>query len=178
MEMKSMHLVALGFALSAVACGGAASTQWDPQSAAALHAEPEALLRDLDAGNVSDMLARMDDQSVVLDLDENNHPVRVEGRAKVTEYLGGLEKAMKKDGVHFRSKIAKNDCTASASFGYCIVEFDQTISAGGQTMGPFKLQATLVARKVGDTWRWSHWHGSFREMPAPAPAAASTAALK
>lgn len=164
--MKMIHLLAISLSSTTFACGGAASTQWDPQAATSLHAEPEALLRDLDSGNVADMLARMDDASVVLDVDENNRPVRFEGRAQVNEYFGGLEKAMK-DGLRFRTTIAKNDCTASATFGYCVVEFDQVVSAGGQTMSPAKLRATLVARKVGDAWRWTHWHGSFREMPPP-----------
>jgi hypothetical protein len=48
------------------------------------------------------------------------------------------------------------------------------MTAGGQTMGPFKFRGTFVARRVADEWRWTHWHGSFRDMPAPqAPAASS-----
>ena len=177
--MKTIHVLTFGFMATVFACGGAASSQWEPRAASSLQAEPEALLRDLDAGNIADMLARMDDASVVLDLDENNHPIRVEGRAKVTEYFDGLGKMMKTQGLQFRSKLAKNDCTASSSFGYCVVEFDQTVTAGGQTMPPSKFRATLVARKVGDAWRWTHWHGSFREMPPqPASSPAQAAAPK
>jgi hypothetical protein len=174
MKTISVFALALAFSSSAVACGGASSSsRWDPQAASSLRAEPEAVLHDIDSGNVADILGRMDDDSVVLDIDENNHPVRVEGRAKVTEYFGGLEKAMKTDGVRFSSKLAKNDCMASATFGYCVVEFDQTVTAGGQTMGPMKFRGTLVARRVGDAWKWTHWHGSFREVP-PAPPAPPT----
>src|SRR6185369_696725 len=110
-------------------------------------------------------------------LDENNHPVRYQGREKVTQYFHNLEQGAKAQGLKFKSTITKNDCSATTNVGYCVVEFDQTISAGGQTMGPFKFRATVVARKVGDEWRWTHWHGSFREMPAPAPAASATAAV-
>ena len=175
--MKTALIPVLAFTSFLAACGGAASSAWDPQAASALRNESEALLHDLDAGNVADMLARMDEASVVLDLDENNHPVRVDGRAKVTAYLGGLGEAMKKEGLRFHSTIARNDCSAISDFGYCVLEFDQTVTAGGQTMPPSKFRATVVARRTGEGWRWTHWHGSFRETPpAPAPAPAPAAA--
>jgi ketosteroid isomerase-like protein len=109
----------------------------------------------------------LDDESIVLDLDENNHPVRYQGRDKVIQYFRSLEQGAKAQGLKFKTTIAKNDCSATATMGYCVVEFDQTITAGGQSMGPFKLRATLISRKVGDDWRWTHWHGSFREIPGP-----------
>src|SRR5262249_18788033 len=125
-------------------------------------------------------LSRMDDESVILDLDENNHPVRVQGREQITQYFGGLEKAIKTQGVRFDSKMSRNDCVASPTFGYCVIEFDQTMSVGGQTTPPAKFRATIVSRKVGDGWRWTHYHGSFREIPAPPPSnpPAASAALK
>jgi hypothetical protein len=164
--MKTISTFAFALASSVLACGGA-SSQWDARAASSLHAEPEAVLHDMDSGNISDILARMDEDSVVFDTDENNQPVRMQGRAKVTEYFSGLEKAIKSDGVKFESKIARNDCVANEAFGFCVVEFDQTITAGGKKAGPFKYRGTFVARRVGDAWRWTHWHGSFREMPAP-----------
>jgi hypothetical protein len=164
--MTKIHVLAFALATSALACGGGASSRWDARAASSLRAEPEALLRDIDAGNAADMLARMDEDSVVLDFDENNHPVRYEGRAKVAEYFGGLEKAVKSGSVHFKSKIARSDCMATAAVGYCVVEFDQMVTAGEQTTGPFKFRGTLVARRVGEDWKWTHWHGSFRELPA------------
>lgn len=163
--MKSISLFALILSSAAVACGGTSSA-WDARAASSLRAEPEAVLHDIDTANVGDILARMDDESVVFDLDENNHPVRLQGRAKVTEYFGGLEKAVKSGNVRFDSKIERNDCVANAAFGYCVVEFDQTVTAGGQTMGPFKFRGTFVARRIGDAWRWTHWHGSLREAPS------------
>lgn len=158
--------ITLSLVLAAIGCGGA-SSQWDAQASTALRGMPEGILHDLDSGNVADIVSKMDDDAIVLDLDENNKPVRFQGREKVKEYFGGLEQGMKAQGLKFKSTLARNDCTATAQIGYCVVEFDQTISAGGQTMGPFKFRSTLVARKVGEDWRWTHWHGSFREQPAP-----------
>jgi ketosteroid isomerase-like protein len=171
----SLRRFAAGLALGLVGCGGAASAQWDAQSSAALRAQPEALLHHLDAGNFDALIANLDDDSLVLDLDENNHPVRYQGREEVTRYFRGLEQGAKAQGLKFKSTIVRNDCSATPVVGYCVVEFDQTITAGGSTMGPFKFRGTVVARKVGETWRWSHWHGSFREVPAAAPAPAPAA---
>lgn len=172
--MLHVQKISLGIALALVACGRAASSQWDPQASSALRAQPESILRDLDAGNFDGMLAKIDDESIVLDLDENNQPVRYEGREKVTQYFRHLEQGAKAQGLKFKTTIAKNDCSATASIGYCVVEFDQTILAGGQNMGPFKFRATIISRKLGDEWRWTHWHGSFREMPS-SPGTASMA---
>jgi hypothetical protein len=171
-----VYKLALGLALGLVACGGATSSQWDAQAATALHAQPEAMLHDLDTGNFDAMLAMLDDAPTVLDLDENNQPVRYDGRDKVTEYMRSLEKGMKAQGLKFHSTIQKNDCRATDAIGYCVVEFDQTISAGGQTMGPFKFRATFVGHKVGSDWRLTQWHGSFREAPAPSPSPSGAAA--
>jgi hypothetical protein len=57
----------------------------------------------------------------------------------------------------------------------CTAEFDQSMTANGQTMGPFKMRATLVAERHNDHWIWVHWHGSMRENPQVAQAAAPAA---
>jgi hypothetical protein len=168
--MKMKHtIIHAALALGLAGCG-AASAEWDPRASSALQVQSATLLKDLDTGNFDAMLASVDDESIVLDLDENNQPVRFQGREKVTGYFRRLEAGAKAQGLKFRSTIAHNDCSATAAMGYCVIEFDQVISAGGQTMGPFKFRATAVYRKVGSDWRWTHWHGSIREAPPPAPA--------
>jgi ketosteroid isomerase-like protein len=164
MFLNSRKLV-IGLAFGAVGCGAGASAQWDPRTSSSLRAEPEGLLRALDAGDARAMLAKMDDDPVVFDLDDYDHPVRYEGHARVAQYLGGLEWWMKTQGLRFQSTIARNECTATAAVGYCILDFNQTIHTGGQAIGPFRRRATIVLRKVGDDWRWTHWHASFRNPP-------------
>jgi hypothetical protein len=117
--MKTMILrtLAVGLAAAAMGCAGGASSQWDAQAASSLHAEPELILRELDAGDVAGMLAKMDDDSIVLDIDENNHPVRYQGRERVTQYFSGLGQAMKAQGLKFTSTIASNDCKATSTVG-------------------------------------------------------------
>jgi ketosteroid isomerase-like protein len=151
--------------LPLAACGGASASTWDPKAASALHAQPEALLGDIDRGDFGAMLANMDDDTSVLDLDPDNHPVRYQGRDEVKKYFAGLEQAMKAHGLKLKSTITRNECLATPAVGYCVVEFDQTIASGPQTMGPFKYRATIIARRVGGDWHWTHWHGSLRELP-------------
>jgi hypothetical protein len=89
------------------------------------------------------------------------------------QYFRSLEQAGKTQGLKLKSVVTRSDCSATTAVGYCVVEFDQTITMGNQTMGPFKYRGTLVARKVDGVWRVSHWHGSFREVPAPPNATAT-----
>ncbi len=172
MRLTGLFAVAPALALAACAQSPAASA-WNEQDTAALRAQPEEMLHDLDRGDFAGMTSRIDDDAIVLDLDENNHPVRYQGKAEVTKYFQSLEQGAKAQGLKFTTTMSKNDCAANAAFGYCVVEFDQVISAGGKSMGPFKFRATIVAHKVGDNWRWVHWHGSLREMPTPPPGATS-----
>src|SRR6476646_4364172 len=108
MMMDHVRGLSFGVALVLVGCGGAASSQWDPQASAALRAQPEAMLQDLDSGNFEGLLANVDDDSIVLDLDENNHPVRFQGREKVTQYFRTLEQGAKSQRHKVKSTISRN----------------------------------------------------------------------
>jgi hypothetical protein len=50
------------------------------------------------------------------------------------------------------------------------------MTANGQTTGPFKLRATMVAERHKDRWIWVHWHASMREVPPQQATAAAAAA--
>lgn len=143
---------------------------WDPAATASLEAEPEAMLKDIDAGNFDAMIAKMDSGSVAFDYDEKNNPVRIEGAENIRKFFDGYGKMMKEQQMKLTSTPVSKHCQATASMGYCALEFDQSMTANGQTMGPFKFRGTLVARRDGAGWKWVHWHGSFRELPA-APSA-------
>ena len=160
-----MRRLAVGLAmLAAVGCS-APSSDWDAQATTSLKAEVEWMLKAIDTGDMAGMVARMDADAMVFDIDDKNQPVRAAGLDQVKQYMGRMESATKTQGLHFASTMKANECHASETMGFCAVEFDQTITAGGQAMGPFKFRGTLVARKVGEAWRWVHWHGSFAELP-------------
>jgi ketosteroid isomerase-like protein len=151
--------------LAAAGCAAPPSSDWDEQATASLKAEVEGMLKSIDGGDFSAMTAKMDPDVVVFDTDEKNQPVRASGLAEVKQYMGGMEGGAKALGLKFASTIKSNVCHATAVMGYCAIEFDQTITAGGQTQGPFKFRGSFVARRVAGAWRWVHWHGGFAELP-------------
>lgn len=149
--------------------GCAPSSQWDPQSAEPIKQLSVDLLRNLDSGDYMAMIAGADSNLVIMDFDENNVPFRADGIGEARAFMARLADVAKSQDVKFTSTITRNDAWATPTMGYSIVEYEQTISAGGQTMGPFKFRGTLVARREGRSWIMTHWHGSFSEMPPPMP---------
>lgn len=160
--------------LAATGCCTAASSAWDAAATAALRADCEGMLKAIDAGDFAFMTSKLDADVIVYDMDENNAMVRFQGPEAVKAYFAHFEEIAKSQGFKFASTVVSCDAHATSTVGFCAMEFDQTLTAGGQTMGPFKFRGTLVARKVGDAWKWVHWHGSFREAPAAPPAEPAT----
>lgn len=147
--------------------GCAASSGWDSQAAESLKQVSVKLLQNIDAGDFMAMIAESDSNVVIMDFDENNAPVRADGIGEARAFMTHMTELAKDQGLKFTSTIVRNDAWATATMGYSVVEYDQTLRAGGQTMGPFKFRGTLIARHEGDRWIITHWHGSFRETPPP-----------
>lgn len=148
----------------------------DPANAAELRGKLDEVFRSLDEGTADTVLMSWADaEAVVFDFDANNNPVTKRGTAEIQEFLGEYAKAVKGGGLKISTTVAGADCKSTKVAGFCTAEFDQTFVVNGQSQGPFKFRGTLVARKMAEGWRWLHWHGSFREMPAPAAAPTSGA---
>ena len=163
--MEFRPLLALGCWLGCSPPPAPPSSDWDVAATDAVKAEVDRMFKDIDAGNFEVMLGRMDTDATAFDFDANNNPVSMHGIDEIRSYFGQYEQGMKEGGMAMKSQVSRTDCRATPVMGYCAVEFDQTVTQGGQTMGPFKFRGTLVARKIGETWKWTHWHGSFREPP-------------
>jgi ketosteroid isomerase-like protein len=160
-----MRTLIVGVTLLAAGCAAQPSSDWDEQATASLKGEVETLLKSIDSADFAGMAAKMDTDVVVFDFDEKNQPMRASGLGEMKQFMATVESATKSQGLKFASTLKTSVCHATAVIGYCAVEFDQTMTAGGQTQGPFKFRGTLVARKAGGAWRWMHWHGSFAELP-------------
>lgn len=113
--------------------------------------------------------------AVMFDLDDKGAPVAAWGKEAVLLTLDGYAK-MAQAGTKVQSQIQRIQCEANAGVGFCAVEFDQTITANGQTMGPMKLRGTMTGMIYKDHWIWTSWHGSMREPPAAASAPAAAPA--
>jgi ketosteroid isomerase-like protein len=127
------------------------------------------MFKSIDGGTPGVIGAWADADAVVFDFDEKNNPVKVRGAAEIQAFFEGFAKAMTDGGLKFATSVVSMDCSATTLLGHCTSEFDQTITMGGNAMGPFKFRGTLVARKLADGWKWTHWHGSFRELPTAPP---------
>jgi len=145
--------------------GCSASSRLELKPDESIKEESVRLLRNLDAGDYMAMIAEADSNLVMMDFDENNAPFRANGLEEARAFMKHMDEASRSQGLHFESTVRRNDGWATPTMGYSIVEFDQTITAGGKTMGPFKFRGTLIARREGDRWVMTHWHGSFREAP-------------
>jgi ketosteroid isomerase-like protein len=151
----------------------APSAAWDPAATADLKATNEKMFADIDAGNMDALTSRMSADAVVFDTDMTGKPMATHGSAEIKKTMDAMAMEMKASGGTSKTTIVRDDCFATAVMGYCAVEFDQTFTAGGNTMGPMKFRGTLVARKVDGQWTFDHWHGASREAP-PMPEATTT----
>jgi hypothetical protein len=157
----------------AAGCGGATvSSAWNPKAAGELKAETGLIFTRIDAGDIAAIKASLDDQPAVFDVDPSNKVVAAYGAAETNAYMDTVMAAMKQ-GLKVKSTVNRVDCQATSVLGFCTVEFDQAMAMGGTNLGPYKFRGTTVFRKVGSAWKWSHWHGSFREVPQETPASAA-----
>jgi len=157
----------------AAGCAATPSAEWDPEATRSLEAECDTMFRLLDAGDFDGMLARMDAGAVVFDMDMDNAPMQLHGKAAIAQLFEGFREAQKAQQLSIRSSVVRRTAHATATMGYVAVEFDQTFTMGTEPMGPIKFRGTLVARRFPDGWRWDHWHGSFREPVMPVGAGVS-----
>ncbi|MEZ0374300.1 MAG: nuclear transport factor 2 family protein [Candidatus Sericytochromatia bacterium] len=167
--MKKLLMMGLMMAVSGCAVQAAAPdpSDWNSQATQELKAAADKMFKDLDKGDSGAILSWKDLNPSVFDVDPENKAVQFYGEAEVSKYLGSMTEAVKA-GLKIKSVVKRSDCQATASMGFCTIEFDQTATMGDQTMGPSKFRGTMIARKLPSGWKWTHWHGSFREMPAMA----------
>lgn len=176
--MKTSAKLACAAAI-AVACGGgtrqqpigtttmtsAAPAEWDGQAAASLRSDVARLIVDLDGGNFGAIVAKLDDDVILFDLDANDRPIRADGLAGARRYYETLEDARRTQDLRTKTTLLRTDCLATTTVGHCAVELDQTIHLGGRTTGPSRYRATFVARRRGPDWRFTHVHASLAAIP-------------
>jgi hypothetical protein len=113
---------------------------------------------------------------VMWDTDENGNPMEAVGQAAVGAVLDRYTALAHTPGVTMTTTFGPIKCETYADAGFCMVPMDQTMTQNGQTMGPFKVRGTLIAKQYKGRWIWTHWHASMREAPAAPPPASPAAA--
>jgi hypothetical protein len=154
----------------------APSNDWDPDAGKALEAKVRDMMAEIDKGNVGPFVSSLDTVTTSWDVGVKGNPLTASNPAESQKMLEDYAKWIKDEGVTVKSTIQKTDCHATATFGFCALEYDQMFTVKGEAMPVQKFRATLVSRNVDGDWRWAHWHASLREpmMPMttmpPAPA--------
>jgi hypothetical protein len=137
--------------IAASGCGGGMSmvAEYDADAEASLEAYARANMDAAGSGNFA-ALHTTADEAVMYDMGEHGEPIAADGAT---------------GGATSEATTTRVDCHATTNHGWCAVEFEVSMTANGQAMGPFRMRATMVARRNGDAWVWTHWHASMREMP-------------
>jgi hypothetical protein len=112
-------------------------------------------------------------QAVVWDTDPSGAAVVANGKAEIDAMMAQYQQMLSGGQMQMTTTTKSVKCRATSLSGHCLVEFAQSMTHGGQTMGPFQFRGTLIAERNGDGWIWTHWHGSFAPGSAKAPAEAA-----
>jgi len=171
-------LFVFGVALCASGCaaGQHHSTTPSSEEAQSLDAYVRDMFEHIGRGDLAAMKASACPEAVVFDIDEHGAPVSARGKAEVDHMLDHYQEMTHAPGASMSANITRLECRSLGGSGVCAIEFDQSMTMNGQTMGPFKARATLVAERHNNRWIWVHWHASPREAPQQQATAAATAA--
>jgi ketosteroid isomerase-like protein len=140
----------------------AVGNAWDDATATALETKMKEMFVQLDAGNLDALLTWADDTTITWDVGPDGKGLAANTPAETAKLLKDFTGWMKESGTTVETNVRRNDCHATTDFGFCVMEFDQTISQPGQPAVDQSFRATMVARAVDGQWRWSHWHASIR----------------
>jgi hypothetical protein len=178
-----------GVALYAIGCASSQhkSTMPSQEEAKSLDAYVRDVFDHIGHGDYAYLKKSVCPEAVVFDIDEHGAPIAARGKAEVDRLIDHYAQLSKASAAP-SANITRLECRSLGGSGVCAIEFDQSMSANGRTMGPVpvKLRATLVAERHNERWIWVHWHGSMRQAPQvaqtappaasmPAPAAAAPA---
>lgn len=169
--MRSM-LLSLAPCLLALGCATAGqqhtATMHDPEANASLEAFVRTGMDELSKGNIAWWGKTACPQAVMWDADPTGAATTARGKAAIDAALGEAQKMMS-SGMQLSTTTTAVQCRTTSLSGHCMVEFDQSVTQDGKTMGPFKFRGTLIAERNGEGWIWTHWHGSLAPGSTKAP---------
>lgn len=180
--MRTMMALVLCVMATGCATAGSSVKLHDPEVTQSIEAYMREGFDHMAKGDIAWWKASACPEAIAFDIGDQGQPVKAKGKAEIDAMLDGYQK-MIDSGMKMTTTLNSIECRSSSVSGHCVVEFDQSMTTpDGKTVGPFKLRGTGIAEKLDSgKWIWSHWHSSYREMPAApdaaaaAPAAAPTA---
>jgi ketosteroid isomerase-like protein len=144
----------------AAPAAAAMTGDWDPAAATAQKETVDRMFKALDNGNAEYFEKTMDEDMVIFDVDADGKPIARRGKRAV-EYINKMTKDMKDAGVTVQTTVGRTDCHGTATVGFCAIEFKQVVTKAGKAGEPMDMFGTTVMHKVGDDWKFAHWHGGL-----------------
>ena len=165
------HPPYLVLCLGLVACSASKNTEateayklHDPAAQKEIESMMKEGFDEMNQGSFSYWKNTADPAAIAWDVDEEGNPVSASGTEEIAAMMDGYQK-MADSGTKVTTTIDAITCRSSTNVGHCLIEFDQTFTKDGKTMGPVKLRGTAVMERVDGKWLWTHWHSSERERP-------------
>lgn len=151
---------------SAIASPGKATS--DDTAAREARTQVERTMNAFASADLAAFKAGLAEDVVSFEMDLEGKPVRLGSRNDAERFAQEVFAEMRKMGATMKLDFHSNDCHASSTMVWCIVEFDfQARMPDGSIMSQ-PSRNTIILRKGKDGWAWTHWHSSLASVPAPA----------
>lgn len=132
----------------------------------AFFAETVELLRSVRDHDFDSLAVLCDDDFGIVDLDQSGASVMIRTRAEWEAWFHRLFAELDAAAAATDSEILNYDAVAGTDLGYSVVEFRQSLTAGGQT-GLFDCVATIVWKRTEAGWKEARWHVSLLSADIP-----------
>lgn len=140
---------------------------WNDAATQQVRAQVERTMGAFASLDLEGFKAGLADDVVAFEMDLDSKPVRLGSRQEAVRYAEEMFARLKKMGAKLKLDIHSTGCRAASTLAYCTVEFDfKAAMADGSTMSQ-PSRNSVVLRKGGDGWKWTHWHSSLAVPLAP-----------
>lgn len=146
----------------------AASSPWAGEPFFAQTVELLRSVRDHDFDSLAELC---DDDFGIVDLDQSGGSVMIRTRGEWEAWFRRLFSELDAAAADTDSEIVNYQAVAATDLGYSVVEFQQSLSAGGHT-GLFDCVATIVWKQTPAGWKEARWHVSLLSADIPEAMAA------
>jgi hypothetical protein len=104
-----------------------------------------------------------DDDYGIIDINTTGGSEVIRDRAGWENWFTGLFAQLKAMQAETWSEITRYEAITGSDMGYGVVDFEQVLVAGGKRYR-FDVIATIIWKKVGNTWKESRYHSSMLGM--------------
>lgn len=122
--------------------------------------ETKTLFRCVSEHDFETLAALCDDDFGIIDLGTEGQSVVVETRQEWEDWFHSLFARLDEMQAQTTTEIQKYQALESVSMGYGVVDFCQLLTINGHT-SRFYCVATIIWKRVGDSWKESRWHCSL-----------------